>query len=250
MKGIILAAGRGHRMGRLTANTPKCLLSIKNKTLLHYQIEAMQYANINEIGVVVGYQHEKIDDKKIHRKFLNPYWQTSNMVRSLLTAKEWLEQDTCIVSYGDIFYEGLALQLLTQSTAPIAITYDQNFKQLWTSRFTNPLNDLETFLLDENHYLLEIGRRAQSWTQIQGQYMGLLKFAPAGWEMVYIFLKTLDEKQMNQLDMTTLLNHLLQVPIKIKAIPFAGQWGEVDQPSDLALYESWSDNLLTSMTFS
>ena len=46
MKGIILAAGRGSRMGVLTDERPKCLTVLAGRTLLEWQIEAMRKAGI------------------------------------------------------------------------------------------------------------------------------------------------------------------------------------------------------------
>ena len=46
MKAIILAAGRGSRMGNLTDESPKCLLEIYGKPLIMHQIEAITKAGI------------------------------------------------------------------------------------------------------------------------------------------------------------------------------------------------------------
>ena len=58
MKAIILAAGRGRRMGRMTRSLPKCLLKIGGMTLLDRQIHALRGAGIREIGIVTGYRRE------------------------------------------------------------------------------------------------------------------------------------------------------------------------------------------------
>ncbi|OGT35023.1 MAG: hypothetical protein A3F11_07395 [Gammaproteobacteria bacterium RIFCSPHIGHO2_12_FULL_37_14] len=239
MKGIILAAGRGSRMHELTQDKPKCMVKLKNKPLLDYQVAALKFADINEIGIVCGYQKEKIFNQHITRRFENRRWEHSNMVRSLIAASEWLKNDTCMVSYSDIFYEPLAIPLLMTAKTSIAILYDSNFKTLWSQRFTRPLSDLETFRVDSLHILQDIGSRAQTIDEIQGQYMGLLKFTPEGWQTVNLLLKTLDEHQVDNLDMTGLLKHLLLTDIKIQALPFSGTWGEVDSPTDLTLYETW-----------
>lgn len=238
MQGLILAAGRGKRMNELTNENPKCLVQLKGKPLLFYQIEALQKSGIHKIAVVCGYQQERIVDGRITQKFINPQWATSNMVRTMLQAYTWLEQDVTVISYSDIFYDSSAVTALCATTDDIAITYDINFLELWSKRLANPLADLETFRINEKGYLLEIGDRARSLDEIQGQYMGLLKFTPAGWKKIFASLQKLDDQVVDRLDMTSLLKLLLQQDIAIKAAPFSGVWGEVDQPSDLQLYES------------
>lgn len=239
MRAIILAAGRGSRMEHYTEQLPKCMVQLNNRPLLDYQVQAIRSAGIQQIGIVCGYAKEKINHNDITHKFENPIWQTSNMVRSLLSASQWLQEEDCIVSYSDIFYDLEAVRSLMCCADNIVITYDSNFLKLWSKRFSNPLSDLETFQLDKDNNLKEIGSRANSLEEIQGQYMGLLKFTPEGWREVLSLLLEFNNEQINKLDMTSLLKLLLKAQIKIHAVPFSGKWGEVDHPSDLVLYESW-----------
>lgn len=51
---VILAAGRGTRMGALTKTLPKPLLEVKGKTLLEYKFDVLG-DEIDEIIIVVGY---------------------------------------------------------------------------------------------------------------------------------------------------------------------------------------------------
>ena len=213
--------------------------SWKTVITLHYQIEALNKAGIHDIGVVCGYQQNKIDDVRITKKFLNSQWDTTNMVYSLMQAAEWLQNDSCVISYSDIFYHASAIKLLLASQNDITITYDKNFKALWSARFKNPLADLETFRIDQNNHLQEIGNRGKSIEEIQGQYMGLLKFTPAGWKQISMLLQTYIHSALNKLDMTSLLKQIIAINIPIKTVAYSGMWGEVDHISDLTLYESW-----------
>lgn len=60
MRGMILAAGRGTRMGSLTDVTPKPLLKVGKHYLIEYSIAAMAKANIREIIINVSYCGEQI----------------------------------------------------------------------------------------------------------------------------------------------------------------------------------------------
>lgn len=233
-KAIILAAGRGSRMKDLTDDKPKCMVEYKNQPLINWQTNSLTQAGINEIAVVAGYKKEKIVNKKISKFFENVEWQSTNMVYSLFCADEWLTQNQCVVSYSDIFYTPQIVEALLKSDCDIAITYDKNFAELWQKRFADPLIDLETFVINQNSFLQEIGKKPQTILQIQGQYMGLLKFTPQGWRTVKNILKNHDVKK---LDCTSMLQILIENKIKIQALAIDDMWGEVDNANDLKLYE-------------
>jgi len=60
MRGMILAAGRGARMGDLTLTTPKPLLKVKNRYLIEYSLQALIDAGIRDIIINVSYLGEQI----------------------------------------------------------------------------------------------------------------------------------------------------------------------------------------------
>lgn len=60
MRGMILAAGRGTRMGSLTDETPKPLLRVGRQYLIEYTILAMAKAGIREIVINISYHREQI----------------------------------------------------------------------------------------------------------------------------------------------------------------------------------------------
>jgi NDP-sugar pyrophosphorylase family protein len=59
MQAVILAAGRGTRMGKLTEGTPKPLLQVAGKTLLEYELDVLP-ESVDEIIIVVGYKGSAI----------------------------------------------------------------------------------------------------------------------------------------------------------------------------------------------
>jgi len=238
MKVLILAAGRGSRMEHMTDDKPKCLLKIQNKTLLSRLINNFHKIGITEIGIITGYKRELLNQYGLH-EFHNPNWDHTNMVQSLQSAKEWLKSTPCIVSYSDIFYDHSAITSLVQTDATLAITYAKNWLDLWSKRFEDPLSDAESFKLNEDHSLKEIGQKAQHVDEIEGQYMGLLKITPDSFKEMTHILKLLPVREKNQLHMTGLLQKILERErIKIMTIPYDKDWGEVDSIEDLKVYET------------
>ena len=244
MKAIILAAGRGSRMNSLTDDLPKCLLEVEGKPLLQHQINALSSAGITDISIVTGYKRELLQGRGLV-EFYNARWNQTNMVYSLSCASEWLNADSCIISYSDIYYSEDCINKLVDNDSIISLTYDPQWLDLWEARFEDPLSDAETFKIGQNSYLTEIGNKPNSVDEIEGQYMGLLHFKPEGWRMFSDFLKSLTEREFDRISMTAALQMLiLEKRASVKAVPCSTPWGEFDNANDLKIYKSFRKNNL------
>lgn len=60
MRAMILAAGRGERMGAMTAETPKPLLRAGGNYLIEYVIQHLKAAGVTDIVINVAYRGEQI----------------------------------------------------------------------------------------------------------------------------------------------------------------------------------------------
>ena len=60
MKALVLAAGRGSRLEKETAESNKCMLQLFGKPLVQYSLENAVQAGVSEIVMVVGYHAENI----------------------------------------------------------------------------------------------------------------------------------------------------------------------------------------------
>ena len=218
---------------------PKCLTELWGKTLLGWQLEAIRGAGIDDICIITGYHAEEIEKRIQDIKFLrNENWANTNMVSTLLCADELLSTDDCIVSYADIVYEKEAIEKLINSKSDISLTYYTDFKKLWIDRFENPLDDVETFKVDENYNITEIGQKAHSLDEIEGQYMGILKFTPNGWINAKKLMNQNMPKPIEKMDMTGLLEYFIINGMKLEGIPYDKTWVEVDNQEDLKLYSN------------
>ena len=237
MRAVILAAGRGSRMGRHTEDRPKCLIELGGQPLIVRQIAALRRGGVDQIGVVRGYRAEMIDFPGLFY-FANERWAETNMVMSLAAASPWLRSGPVIISYADIFYRRDLVCGLAGAPGQLVISYDRDWRRLWTRRFSDPLADAETFRIDAAGRLLEIGGKTTRIEDIQGQYMGLFKFTPPAWSAVEALLSTLEAPIRNRLDVTGLLRRLLTAnDLPISTFATDGQWGEIDNPEDVALYQ-------------
>jgi choline kinase len=236
MRAVILAAGRGSRLGHAGDDRPKCLLELGGKPLIERQIAALRRAGVDQIAVVRGYRAEMIDLPGVSY-FSNERWAETNMVMSLVAAASWLRQGPVIVSYADIFYRSEVVRSLRNAPGQLVISYDRAWRRLWTRRFVDALTDAETFRINTVGELLEIGGKTTRIADIMGQYMGLLKFTPPAWSTVEDLLSTLSAPLRDRLDVTRLLRLLLERKLPINTFGIEGQWGEIDSLEDVTLYQ-------------
>ena len=258
MKAIILAAGEGKRLRPLTNNTPKCLVNLFGKSLLQQQIETFRSCKIDDISVVTGHLNQMINFENI-TYFQNPNFKTTNMVETLFCAKEKLT-NSVIVSYGDIIFEKNVLQKLIDSNDDISVVIDKNWKKYWEMRFDNPLNDIESLILDDG-YISNIGQKVNSFDKIQGQYIGLMKFQNEGMSFLLDFYENAKKKskdeRVNILNsnlpfeksyMTDLLQGLINAGCKIKAVPVNNGWLELDSYHDYEVYnKKYKDRTISDL---
>ncbi len=63
MKTLILAAGRGKRLGELSVDRNKCMLPIHHKPLIEYSLDCAVEVDSSEIIIVIGYKGDEIVKK-------------------------------------------------------------------------------------------------------------------------------------------------------------------------------------------
>ena len=233
MRAIILVAGKGSRLPKKLSKNPKSFLKLGTKKIIEILFENLISCKIDKISFVTGYKREKFKKLKINfKEFNNPNWKNTNMVYSLVKAKSWLSNYPCIVSYGDIFYEKKAITKLIKEKNSISISYDNNWKKLWSKRFKYPLTDAETFKIDKKNFITEIGNKTNDYKDIRGQYMGLILFRPSGWKKFFRCLKKDFKNNYSQVYLTDVFQKLIKSGTKIKASKFNGYWSEVDTNKD------------------
>ena len=236
---LILAAGRGSRMGSLTKNKPKSFVKIdKGKRLIDKVIENFQAAQLKKIIIITGYRSRSFNQFKEIKKIKNKEWKTTNIFGSLICADKILSNYQCIISYADIFYEKDAIEILKKSKKKgITILSYKKWKKFWQQRFDDPLSDLETFIANKQNKLQEIGNRPSSYKSIKGQYMGIFKIDPSSWLLIKkcLFNKV---KNLNKIDITALFQIILKKKIcDINVVNYNKKWFEIDNAKDYRVFK-------------
>ena len=238
MRAVILAAGRGRRMGASTRDRPKCLIDIGGRSLLDRQLAAFRSAGVDDVGVVTGWRADRFADLPV-TTFHNPAWSSTSMVDSLARARPWLRTESVLVCYGDILVAPGDISLVSRSPASITIAYDPNWLAQWRRRFVEPLDDAETLRLDPAGRVTDIGGRPHRLSDVEGQYIGLLKLDPVGWARIEAAVPTTGRR-----DMTAVLARLVATDVgAVHGVAIEGPWHEFDLEHDLAAGRGTVDRL-------
>ncbi len=246
MKLIVLAAGEGTRLRPLTNDKPKCMVDYKGKPILSYIMENASISGIKDVHVVTGYRSDVIKETLKHdintTIHTNQNYANTNMVSTLFCADAVLQGD-CIISYADIVYNNSVLEALINEKSS-AIVIDRQWRKLWELRMENPLEDAETLKLDGDN-IIELGKKPTSYDDIEGQYIGLIKFSTDDIERIKGIYESLDKdvlydgKNFDNMFMTSFLQLLINKGVKFKACFIDGGWLEIDSLDDLKALQNY-----------
>lgn len=126
MKAFIFNSGRGSRLGALTAERPKALVSLANgETLLARQLRLLCQAGVTDVVISTGYRGEQIREavqpftaQGMRFTFVdNPDYATSNAIVSLDRAADCLRGQAVLMMHGDLVFDAAWLEKVMQSPA-------------------------------------------------------------------------------------------------------------------------------------
>lgn len=249
MKTIILAAGQGTRLRPYTNDKPKCMVSLAGQPLLHHQLDAMAACGVRDgITLVGGYLSDRLAARDAE-VVINPRYAETNMVQTLFCARHaMVPGEDLLISYGDIVYEPKVLQTVLDCDAPIALAADQQWQRLWRLRMDEPLDDAETFIMDDRQHVLSLGKKPNSYDEVQAQYMGLFRIRADYVERMMTAFDALDPeatydgKDLDNMYMTSFVQHLIDLGWPVQACLVDNGWLEVDTASELEAYESMAQD--------
>ena len=119
---IIASAGRGSRLGH---NIPKACVEVGGKTLLQWQLEALE--DMRHIVLVVGYRRNYVIDELLaHRKratlVINDDWEKTNTAYSLALACDLFDKDKRVLTLdGDTLFRKEDVQKMLQHDTAIGV---------------------------------------------------------------------------------------------------------------------------------
>jgi choline kinase len=134
VKAIILAAGVGKRLKTFSNGVPKCLISIGGRTLLSRHLDNLAHVGIDQVVLIVGYQHQKIRAATQAENFagsirflMNDQYDRGS-ITSFWAARVEYDNDVIIMD-ADVLYHPSILQRLVESPLKNALLMDETVQQ-------------------------------------------------------------------------------------------------------------------------
>lgn len=126
---IIIAAGdhlEEDTMKDISSEIPISMLDVNGKPLLQRQLETFHKSFIGDVHVVGGYKKELINVDGINLIENNDFASTG-ILHSLMCAADRMDSKV-VVTYGDIFFENVVLELLIKNPNEITLLVDSAFR--------------------------------------------------------------------------------------------------------------------------
>ncbi|MBP9087800.1 MAG: phosphocholine cytidylyltransferase family protein [Kofleriaceae bacterium] len=256
-RAILIAAGRGKRLGPHTAAIPKGMVPIGAHSIIGWQWRALASAGIEELVVIRGYHADVMTEFISHRLgtaatpprtlqfFDNHEWATNNVLLSLACARAALDTATLLL-YSDIIFTPAVAQAAVASPHDIGLVIDRDFRSIYEGRTEHPLDEGEVSDLDDDGRVRRVGKRALAPADAVGEFIGLVKLSAAG----ALTLRARIDQRLREYTgrdhepyqraatfrngyLTDVLQDLIDDGTAVHPVLIDGQWREIDTPQDL-----------------
>jgi len=234
---LLLGAGRGHRLQKLTSGSPKWALKIAGQSLGQHIVNTLNQAGIPRTLLARGLVKEQLLGPAV--AYIDVP-ETKNMVETLFVASEHIDEDL-IVSYCDILFEPRVLNKLLDCENDIGVVVDAKWIGYYNLRFYDWREDAESCVIDGDK-LTEIGQVVQPDEVPDWQYIGLIKFSRKGMSIAREIYTELRKKYIGKpwrnaetfegAYLTDFLQEMIDRGCNVSAAVCDGGWLEFDTPAD------------------
>jgi choline kinase len=249
-RAILIAAGRGKRLGTHTDEIPKCMVQVGERPILGWVWDALASVGVDELVVIRGYRGDVLEQfvRSLVPKAIfvdNHEWQTNNILLSLACARRYLDQPS-YMTYSDIVFTRGVARAAADSTAEIGLVIDRQFRDIYVGRTEHPLDEGEVADLLPDGTVARVGKKALPPAEAIGEYIGLSRLGARG---IAVAANTIDQlaqryagreeepfqraARYRNAYLTDLWQQLIDTGIPVHPILIDGQWREIDTGQDL-----------------
>jgi choline kinase len=258
VKAIIVAAGRGRRLGPETDEIPKCMVRVGGRSILHRQVDALLDAGARDFVVVRGYLGDRIAAPAAPLRFVeNDAWAKNNILASLMYAAPELPSGF-LFSYSDIVFAKEHARRVAAAPGAVALVIDRRWRDAYDGRELHPVSEAELARVEDTPAgprVTRVGKKLVAAEEAAGEFIGLARFSPEGaaaiadvWRDALASAGGLDApfgaaQTLRNAYLSDALNALAARGVPLVPVFIDGRWREIDTEEDLArahaLVDTW-----------
>ena len=243
MQVIILAAGMGRRLGELTQDNTKCMVTVNGVRLIDRLLRQLVSVSnpLHRIVIVIGYEGKKLKEylgnsyQHISLEYVeNPIYNKTNNIYSLFLAKEELAyDDTLLVESDLIFEDGVFEKVLSNPFPNLAVV----------AKYESWMDGTMVVLDGENNIVTFVPKSAFSYNDVERYYKtaNIYKFSRDFSVTKYIPFLEAYSKAMGTNEYYESVLRVLSMLDKtgLKGLPIDNmKWYEIDDVQDLDIAET------------
>lgn len=241
MQVIILAAGMGRRLGELTQDNTKCMVTVNGVRLIDRLLRQLVSVSnpLHRIVIVIGYEGKKLKEylgnSYQHMEYVeNPIYNKTNNIYSLFLAKEELAyDDTLLVESDLIFEDGVFEKVLSNPFPNLAVV----------AKYESWMDGTMVVLDGENNIVTFVPKSAFSYNDVERYYKtaNIYKFSRDFSVTKYIPFLEAYSKAMGTNEYYESVLRVLSMLDKtgLKGLPIDNmKWYEIDDVQDLDIAET------------
>lgn len=230
MRAVVLAAGRGRRLGAFSDGHPKCLLRFNGATLLRRHLSQLAATGrVGSISVVVGHLADQVaaevacEPASVPINLIhNPRFELGSGL-SLLAAEAILTSDDCLVMDADLLYGPELLARLVGSAHANCLLVD--------GRLEDSGEEVKAVVRDDGS-VCELGKVISGGGQVAGESVGVFRFDRAAAARLVELLRKLTAHDP-AVEYEPAINDLLaEVPVGLERVDDL-PWLEIDFEADV-----------------
>jgi len=221
---VILAAGRGRRLGPRVEEFPKCLLKVGGKTLLDHQLAMLAAAGIDDICVVTGYHKDVVAHACRGRAHLidNPDWATTNSLYSFSLTRHWVERSVVVMNCDVLAERSILTRLLQDASSSFAFDSSSG-------------DDEEHMKVEVSDGCLKSMSKSLAAARVHGENVGMLHFSGHDAKALYEHAAAILAKEGRNYWMAAAVDALSH-DCDLRGVDIAGStWIEIDYQEDLEM---------------
>ena len=246
MKAVILAAGKGTRMGELTNELPKPMLNVHGKPILEHILQGLVAADIHEVFIVTGFRAEVIENhfgsgSKWHARLAFGRQTVQNGTgKAPEVAKSFIAGSPFLLTYGDILVKPETYQQMLRRY------HEADFSGVITVTPGEDVTKGGLNFFDEHFCLKRLVEKPTLEQLAQLRRDGWLKPNEPVWynagiyifkPVLFDFTARLQKSPRGEYELTDAIAGLLAARHKLAGLEIQGRWVDLRDPEVLANLE-------------